>query len=259
MSGTQKPNNGWPEGDAVVACLDVECHCRNQSYKEFQQGIRNTERRVTEIGIASFDPRRLPRGQAGDRGVNTWRHIKACNLAIKEHKHVITKKHPSWCLTGDAVAFDFGDTQWVWKSAIKNAVVRKIRTVLGDGKASATAPYHNQRPVVFLFFDTTNDVTWLEGLGIDLKREFPNSDTYDIQCLDLAMMLAQRRGRVRVSAQRVLDYLGFATTHKHNGGNDAVYELRAFIAEETLRGQFDDVEPRDLYWSMLGMHGEVLE
>ncbi|OCT49399.1 hypothetical protein CLCR_11318 [Cladophialophora carrionii] len=176
MSDTQPLENGWAFGDAVLVCLDVECHCRNQSYKEFQQGVRNTERRVTEIGIASFDPRRLPFNQAGDRGVNTWRYIKARNFAIKEHKHVVTKNHPAWCPIGDANHFDFGRTT-----------------------------------------------------------------------------------RRRVSAQTLFDHLRFTTTNVHNGGNDAVYELRAYIAQETLRDHLGEVRMSRLDLPLLGVHGEVVE
>ncbi|KAJ9615044.1 hypothetical protein H2200_001118 [Cladophialophora chaetospira] len=232
MASTQPPS-GWSFGDSRLCAIDLECHCRNQSFQEFQQGIERAERRVTEIGLASFDPRRIRLDHAGERGVNAWPFIKARNYAIKEHRHIVGKNHPVWCKTGNANDFDFGETRWVNKAGIKKTIIQQIRTFLGD--RDAKTPYRNKREVIFLFFDDRNDCDWLQSLGIDLSKELQNPRIIDIQDGSLADRIAYRLGRDKISASNIMSYLRFATSHCHNGGSDAVYELRAFIAEQTLK------------------------
>jgi hypothetical protein len=231
-------NNGWPS-DAMLVCIDLECHCFNQSWAEFQQGIRRRERRVCEIGVASFDPRKVPFANSGDRAVATWPHMKAKNFAIIENKHTVPKKHPGWCKVGDANAFNFGETQWVRLANIKRVVTNYIRGLVGRG---------SQREIKFLFFDCRNDIKWLDELDISLKTEFPNSCVVDIQDHPYSTSLAGHRQQI--SASTLFRNLRFKTQNCHNGGNDAVWELRAYLAILT----FDDPN-RPSYDTILDLHG----
>ena len=43
--------------DAVIVTVDLEAHCHNQSFKDFQAGVRNQDRMVCEIGLAIVDSR----------------------------------------------------------------------------------------------------------------------------------------------------------------------------------------------------------
>ena len=253
-----QPTNpqAWPFGDAILVTIDIECHCRNQTFKEFQQGIRRSEHRVTEIGIASFDPRQVAFDAAGDRGVQTWNSIKARNFAIIEHKHVIGRRHPGYCKTGDANDFLFGKTTWIPLANAKKAIVNNIRQTIGDQNVNPRVPYNNKREVIFLFFDDTNDLKWLRGLGIDLDVEFPNSRTWDIQQIGFPGAIARARHLNGISAHEMFDRLRFQLIKAHNGGNDAVYELRAYIAGLLLKnGEI----PISTGRALLDIHGDVIE
>ena len=121
MDSTEPTTPQWPNGDAVLVCLDLEAHCRNQTFKEYKAGIKRREHRVTEIGIACFDPKAVRFDAAGDRGKNTWKAIKARHFAIEEHRHVAP--HAPYCKKVDTDTFNFGETRTVRKAQTKNAVV----------------------------------------------------------------------------------------------------------------------------------------
>ncbi|OCT49942.1 hypothetical protein CLCR_07472 [Cladophialophora carrionii] len=242
MAATTTNAPGWAFGNAVLVAIDIEIHCRKHYPK-----VGSPQDRVSEIGVASFDPRRVRFADAGDRAKNTWSSIKACNFAVTENTHIpgvgSHARHcqdRQWLLGANAgvkaTDFDFGSLYNVSRFHVKKAFVNKIRTLLGDHPPyNNDTPYHNNREVVFLFFDQQNDLRWLQGLGIDLSTEFPNSRIIDIQRGPLAAAIGERmRGKAKISAEDMYKYLRFETVHMHNGGNDAVWELRAYLAELTL-------------------------
>ena len=114
---------------------------------------------------------------------------------------------------------------------------------------------------MFLFFDPQNDQKWLHNLGIVLAVEFPNSSQIDIQEDRLAHAIRDYKagGKPKISAEDLFIHLRFAVTAQHNGGNDAVYELRAYIAGlkmvDPLTGNitFPDNPPR------LAVNGQELK
>ena len=178
------------------------------------------------------------------------------NFAIIENKHVVKAgvTHPHWCKMGDANDFEFGTTRWIRKANAKKTIVQQLQSFLGDRNFNPNAPYHNQREVVFVFFDSHNDEKWLHSLDIDLSSEFPNSRTVDIQRVGIASQITFTMSRDKIGASHLFSRLGFVTTHAQNGGNDAVYELRSYIAGLLSGGNIPDYNV-----STLDIHGEVVE
>ncbi|KAK5061001.1 hypothetical protein LTR84_007542 [Exophiala bonariae] len=242
--------------DAVLICIDIKCHCRNQTFAEFSKGIKRSERRVCEIGMASFDSREITMEEAGDRAHKAWPRIKSENLAIIENKHVFCKKHPYWCKVRDANNFQFGKTRWVRKAIVKDQFIKQVKTWIGEStelrSAPKSKPHVNSRPIVWVFFADANDRTWLEELGISLEDEFPNSRRQDIQNNgpnNLARRIAHRTGKPQIGAPVLFRFLGLDCDIEglHNGGNDATWELRAYLAECALTGvQFQNALSRRL-------------
>jgi hypothetical protein len=91
-----------------------------------------------------------------------------------------------------------------------------------------------------MFYDSRNDLKWLKSLGIDFKEEFPASGLIDIQKDRIPMSVAEGLEEAigkdfpRLGARRLYEALGFQIDNAHNGGNDAMYELRAFLAGKVL-------------------------
>ena len=166
--------------------------------------------------------------------------IKAANLAIVENKHVVSQSHVGWCSVGDANDFLFGTTQWVRKSVVKEEFIKKVKALIGEDPISSnpiTDEYRNERKIVWLFFSGSNDQIWLGGLDIDVEEEFPNSEVHDMQHGTLGRLLGRQHRKPQIGARDLFARLGFVVSGQHNGGNDAVYELRAFLAELALSSE----------------------
>lgn len=235
VTASTRGSTAYPDhDDTLVVCIDVECHCRNPPSAESGSRARNKDRRVCEIGIAVHDPRLLQQQELEDRAQNAWQYIKSYNLAIIEHKHRVFNHHPTWCKVGDANDFDFGKTRWVRKNRSKQAFLDIVRDCLGESKAPAKLPYTNQRKIKWVFFAGYNDKTWLSSLDIHLTEDFPNSCVEDLQRGDLSRSIARSMGKPHISAGDLCASLGLPMTGRHNGGNDAVWELRAYLAIQAL-------------------------
>lgn len=220
--------------DTLVVCIDVECHCRNPPSAEAGSRARNKDRRVCEIGIAVYDPSLLQQEELGDRAQNAWQYIKSYNLAIIEHKHRVFNNHPTWCKVGDANNFEFGETRWVRKDRAKQAFLDIVGDCLGESTAPAKLPHTNRRRIKWVYFAGYNDKTWLSSLDIDLTGDFPSSYVEDLQRGELSRSIARSMDKPNISAGDLCASLGLPMTGRHNGGNDAVWELRAFLAIQAL-------------------------
>lgn len=132
----------------------------------------------------------------------------------------------------------FGSPRRVTKKAAITAIVDTIGAMLDDPPAwkVRTGSYTNATKVVFLFFDNRNDIKWLRDSGLDLRREFPNSEPRDIQQGALPVQVARLRTMAtgnqhnRCSAKAWFEALVFQAEKLHNGGNDAMFKLRGFLA-----------------------------
>lgn len=103
-----------------------------------------------------------------------------------------------------------------------------------EAKQDSDTSTKGPRKVIFVFFAGDGDRKWLRNLGIDLSEEFPNSSIVDLQ----RGFVARKTGRVLNKSQCSFgDYmhaLGLENPGAHNGGNDAVHGLQAFLAELAL-------------------------
>lgn len=105
-----------------------------------------------------------------------------------------------------------------------------------DLDASTKGPRH----IVFVFFAGDGDLKWLRNLGIDLTEEFPNSSIVDLQRSFVAWKTAQVLKKSQCSFGDYMYALGLENPGAHNGGNDAVHGLQAFLAELALSSkQYD--------------------
>ena len=73
--------------DEVWISIDIECHCKNQSFAQYQAGVKLSKRRICEIGLAMLDTRVIREDEAGDRGVNFHKHLQCTEMAFKDIKH----------------------------------------------------------------------------------------------------------------------------------------------------------------------------
>lgn len=174
--------------------------------------------------------------KAGDKAQEMWPMIKSENLAIIENKHIVPAKHVSWCSVGNANDFLFGKTRWVRKAVIKEEFIKQVKTIIGESPASRTSlpptePYRNDRKIIWVFFGGSNDQIWLSELDIRLRAEFPNSEIRDLQHGGLAQHIGRVLEKRQIAAHDLFNWLDFDIQGQHNGGNDATWELRAFLAE----------------------------
>lgn len=117
----------------------------------------------------------------------------------------------------------------------KEATPEMVETECDSGN-----PSKSPRGIVFVFFAGKNDLRWLANLGIHLTREFPNSSIVDLQLSFRARQVAKYLNKPQCSFDDYMAALGLENTGAHNGGNDAVHGLRAFLAEIALTAEQSD-------------------
>jgi hypothetical protein len=105
----------------------------------------------------------------------------------------------------------------------------------------------------FTFFDCHKDLMWLASLGIDLSRDFPISAIFDWKNTNISL------SGFHHCANDLMRKLHFESTHLYSGIDDAVAELRAYLANVALKDPVTGAQrfPRDALW--LDDHGKILE
>jgi hypothetical protein len=251
----------WLKEKALVVGIDLETNCwaldkrdgrefgrlkgllkkgekltRRQQDRFYELDALNRKGRVSEIGMAFLDSKKVSWSKRGDRFCNAWKHIDAVNLVIREHVHV--GPHMGWCRHNDSdhdFTFRYGKPEKISKAAARNVMVNKIKAALGESRVPASSkPYRNDTPIVFVFFAKGNDLRWLAPLGIDIREEFPNCTIVDCQKGPIGNIVSRNLYKPQCCAGDYIEALGIDHTGAHNGGNDAVHELRAFLAECAL-------------------------
>jgi len=235
---------GYIEQDALLVCIDVEAHCYNLSCRESQREGDTTDRRICEIGVCMLDTRDMvDTKDLGDRAFNLAQHFDVHEFAIRnaEHDNTRWRCKGSWCPVGRAENFLFGDVTWIWKRDIEKELVKLIRVKVGrsiepnkDKQRRSNDTVSTYRPVIFLYFDCRNDVKWLREHNVDLPARFPNSEVIDVQRCDFTGVVAALLNRSRLGCRNLLTYLGLPSEKKHNGGNDSVFEMQAWLAGLSL-------------------------
>ena len=121
------------DDDALMVCIDVECHCQNQSYQQWKKHGKSKTRRITEIGVCILDPRNItahvaydPTLGTGDRGVLLGQYIVPWQLALKDWPHNPSSGgcNKAFCRGGTADNFVFGPVDWLWKSELEEGIFK---------------------------------------------------------------------------------------------------------------------------------------
>jgi hypothetical protein len=230
----------------LICCIDLEANCFNQSSRERAAGIVRSNRRVCEVGMAFADTRSLEWDERGDRWNDAFHHVQrsAKDFVITEHQHQNQRSHGHWCNVGKPSDFAYGNPagkpDWISKDDAKERIVQQVCEVLGGNiSSSPDGTYRSNTRVIFLFLGGANDKIWLAQMGIHLTSLFPNSEYRDIQEDPLVQALGYTLEKPLVGAKTVLLHLGLNAIRKdvgweadnaHNGGNDAVHELQAYLA-----------------------------
>lgn len=215
---------------ALLVCIDVEAHCFNVTRVEHLAGMRTNRRRICEIGIDFVDTTEIKEDDLGDRATNLMKYHRPHEFVIREARHDPKKSrcHPSgFCKVGAPENFLFGHPKYIGKAEIANTILDLVRSYAGS----------TERKIVFLFYARSNDLIWLVENGIVLEDEFENFDIIDIQKCRPAITIARVQGAHGVphlGARHLYPAIGIPTENKHNGGNDAAFELQAWLAESTM-------------------------
>lgn len=109
-----------------------------------------------------------------------------------------------------------------------------------ETKDNSKTPSKSSRRIVFVFFACRNDLRWLANLGIDLTGEFPNSCIVDLQRSFVARSTADELNKAQCSFDDYMSTLNLNNPGAHNGGNDAVHGLQAFLAEIAMTADLHD-------------------
>ncbi|KAK5946472.1 hypothetical protein PMZ80_000615 [Knufia obscura] len=252
--------------DAVIICIDVEAHCRGPTRAQLEMAMYGhwKERRVCEVGVTILDTRHIKNIPLDDRGIESNRFFQPHEFGIEGAKHDPGPgrrncHRAGFWPVGLAKDFKFGRVRWIKKeeimtelvSLIEGHVDRPSNAYQGEPKQNSNIPAtcknetHNAtrtccqqaaagkqgyRPAVFIYFARVNDQIWLSQHDTDLIGAFPNSTTIDIQQTFPSTTIARNLGKPQCSAGDLLEKLGNPTASRHNGGNDAFYELQAYLA-----------------------------
>ncbi|KAI0191506.1 hypothetical protein EV127DRAFT_480447 [Xylaria flabelliformis] len=166
---------------------------------------------VTEIGLAVLDTDDIVNVQPGKRGENWFPLVQAYHFRVKERSYIVNSEFVQGC----PEAFDFGKSEMVPLKDIKKAVGK----ILGDHESE------DRRPVIIVGHDIGQDLNYLLRIGYNPWRVSHIVDEVDTKTLFQRIQRSPNgRGLATMCAE-----LGIPGCHYHNGGNDAVYTLRAMI------------------------------
>ncbi|KAI1170734.1 hypothetical protein F4777DRAFT_591732 [Nemania sp. FL0916] len=183
---------------------------------------------ITEIGLAILDTKDIAHLAPGEGGQNWFSRIKAYHLRVEEHKHVVNSKYVQGCPN----SFNFGRSVIVPQQDIYKALCE----IVGDQSSS------DQRPIIIVGHDVRQDLNSLKLMGYNVWNVPQIVDEVDTKSM-FQRMTRNKNGR---GLEKVCADLGIFGQDWHNGGNDAVYTLRAMIAmavKRTVEGSDRDKNP----------------
>ena len=184
--------------DVVFICVDLEAY-------EFAQD------KITEIGIASVDTRKLAVLPPG-AGATAWlSQIECQHIRIDEYKHLINKRFIHGCPD----KFNFGQSYLVPLEAVAQ--------VLGGIFAGRDREQNEARNVVLVGHDIGRDIDYLARLNFNPSYHAKIVDKLDTQRLGVSTKKAP------VGLAKLLHALDIEAHNLHNAGNDAAYTLQALL------------------------------
>ncbi|CAJ2510002.1 Uu.00g059020.m01.CDS01 [Anthostomella pinea] len=204
-------------------CVDVEAYERNTNV-------------VTEIGFAILDTEDTMDVPPGENGENWFPLIKAHHLRIDEYSYMVNHDFVKGC----PGSFNFGSSEFVALTEVSKV----IGTIIGDNHSD------DRRPVIMVGHDIKTDLKYLQKVGYNPWRVQHISDEVDTKSM-FQRMERNPNGR---GLETVCAEMGLSGRNYHNGGNDAVYTLRAMITM-TVKRMVDgsdrkvDAQPGEDEWS----------
>ncbi|KAI0202224.1 hypothetical protein F4808DRAFT_83584 [Astrocystis sublimbata] len=188
-----------PQESVRFVCVDIEAYEKDT-------------RLVTEVGLAVLDTKHATDICPGEGGENWFPLIQAHHLRIIERRHLMNSEFVKGC----PEAFNFGESQMVCKKDISKVV----------GELISAAENKDQRQVVLVGHDLKQDLKYLLSIGYNPWCVPQIVDEVDTMSMYQRIEQSPNgRGLAKVCAD-----LGFSGRNYHNGGNDAVYTLRAMIS-----------------------------
>ncbi|KAK5092761.1 hypothetical protein LTR24_004953 [Lithohypha guttulata] len=225
------------QDDVVFVSIDTEMV---QDPEQSRYGI-------TEVGMCLLDTRDLRQiSDFGVRGDSATKLFDAHHFGLYENTMSSAGDDMSSARTrirSRSYKYIFGNAavKWIPSSRIEREMSRLIYQKLGNELG---------RKIVFLYFDQTFDMQFLNEANVFLNDEFPNHVVIDTQLVGAAAVIGKHLGKSRASAEAVYDHLGVPTTlydnaykcghvanKQHNAGNDAVFQMQAWIAGLCLQDE----------------------
>ncbi|ROT35694.1 hypothetical protein SODALDRAFT_283280 [Sodiomyces alkalinus F11] len=195
--------------DVVFASIDIEV--AEQSHKT-----------VLEVGISTFDSRRIVDAPPGDTARNWMPFIQSHHLRVYDYRFMCNTKYVKGCPDN----FNFGYSEMPKLANLAD----RILAILSDCNKpdhDETAPEENrqQRPLILVGHGITADIGFLANMNVD-----PVEMKGFVQCIDTQDMdRAWRSLTASRSLGTVLNDLDLAHSNLHNAGNDAAYTLQAML------------------------------
>ncbi|KAI1313652.1 hypothetical protein F5Y03DRAFT_389951 [Xylaria venustula] len=193
-----KPAPFEPRESVRFICVDIEAYEKDT-------------RVVTEIGLAVLDTEDLINTCPGERGENWFSLVQAYHFRIQERCYMVNSEYVQGC----PEAFNFGESQIV---SIKH-INKIIGEIIGDEKSE------DQRPVIIVGHQIEQDLKYLMRINYNAWSASLIVDEIDTQQM---FRRIERNPNARGLATMCAE-LGIPGNNFHNGGNDAVYTLRAMI------------------------------
>ncbi|KAI1413700.1 hypothetical protein F5Y13DRAFT_179403 [Hypoxylon sp. FL1857] len=166
---------------------------------------------VTEVGLAVLDTQDIADVPPGTDGHDWFPLIRSYHFRIREHIDKINRIHVHGC----PHLFNFGHSEFV----LSKDVSRVVGAIIGDDESK------DQRPVVMVGHDISQDLNYLQKVGFNIWRVPHFSDEIDTKSM-FQRLQKSSNGR---GLAAVCDGLGMPGRNFHNAGNDATYTLRAMI------------------------------
>ncbi|KAL2752504.1 hypothetical protein ACRALDRAFT_2111861 [Sodiomyces alcalophilus JCM 7366] len=194
--------------DAVFASIDIEV-------------AEQSHRTILEVGISTFDSRRIVGITPGDAARNWMPFIQSHHLLVYDYRFMRNTKYVRGC----PESFNFGYMPMLADLA------NRVLAILSD----CNKPDHDdaapddkgqQRPLILIGHGITADLDFLANINVE-----PAKIKGFARCIDTQDMHRSWHSLPNSrSLGTVLNDLDLAHSNLHNAGNDAAYTLQAMLA-----------------------------
>ncbi|KAF4556930.1 Hypothetical protein D9617_1g088120 [Elsinoe fawcettii] len=212
--------------NVIFMCTDFERDCN-----------RNAPQLLTEIGISYLDMANV-KGPPGDRGINYIKQIKSEHIVVQNHLHVrgpekyVHKNHITDFCQGVSDKFAFGHSKFKKYEDLKRYLSDKFRNIHGHKEP--------KRHVILVVWDKVLEEQTIKEL--DLNWIAGCTEAFDFQKFYPAQYIGRQIGLAKFLSKLGINPGLDASRTMHNAGNDAAFELQAFLAGSYLiHDQIDEL------------------